>query len=95
MKKISLNYYIDFLPEKKRNNLQFVKLEEFIHTFCELFLLNYSEKVLGIDTMIFGKFSQNVSFLAKQQVFKDSKLSYIIISRLNEDDINSMFSIPH
>ena len=91
MMKISLNYYIDFLPKKKKENLQFVKLEEFIHTFCELFLLNYGEKILGIDTMIFGKFSQNITFLAKQQVFKNSRLSYIIIPRINEEEMNSFF----
>ena len=93
MMKISLNYYIDFLPEKKKNNLQSVKLEEFIHTFCELFLLNYGEKKLGIDTMVLGKFSQNITFLAKQQVFKNSKLNYIIIPRINEEEINSLFPI--
>ena len=91
MKKISLNYYIDFLPEKKRANLQSVNLGEFIHTFCELFLLSYAEQVLKVQTMIFGKFSQNVLFMAKQQVFKETKLSYIIIPRLNEDEMNSMF----
>ena len=93
MMKISLNYYIDFLPEKKKYNLQSVKLEEFIHTFCELFLLNYGEKKLGIDAMIFGKFSQNITFLAKQQVFKNSKLNYIIIPRINEEEMNSLFPI--
>ena len=70
-----------------------MKLEEFIHTFCELFLLNYGEKKLGIDTMIFGKFSQNITFLAKQQVFKNSKLNYIIIPRINEEEMNSLFPI--
>lgn len=93
MRKINLNYYIDFLPEKKKSNLQFVKLEEFIHTFCELYLLNYGEKALGIDTMIFGKFSQNIIFLAKHQVFKNSKLNYIIIPRLNEEEMNLLFPI--
>ena len=91
MKKINLNYYIDFLPEKKRSEIETVKLGEFIHTFCELFLLIYAEKVLGIDTMIFGKFSQNIIFLIKQQVFKKSKMSYIIISRLSENNIESFF----
>lgn len=95
MSKINLKYYIDFLPEKKKFDLQSVKLGEFIHTFCELFLLDYGEKILGIDTMIFGKFSQNVIFMAKQQVFKDSKLSYIIISRLNENDMKSMFPVTY
>lgn len=93
LKKINLNYYIDFLPEKKRANIQEVKLGELIHTFCELFLLNYSEQVLGVDTMIFGKFSQNIIFMAKQQVFKKSKLSYIIIPRLNEGEMDSVFSV--
>ena len=93
MMKITLNYYINFLPEKKKDNLKFMKLEEFIHTFCELFLLDYGENVLGVDTMIFGKFSQNIIFLAKQQVFKKSKLNYIIIPHINEEEINSMFSM--
>lgn len=91
MKKININYYIDFLPEKKRTNLQSLNLGEFIHTFSELFLLNYAERVLKVQTMIFGKFSENVLFMAKQQVFKDTKLSFIIIPRLNEDEINSIF----
>lgn len=92
MKKINLNYYIDFLPQKKRDDIESLKLGEFIHTFCELFLLIYAEKMLGIDTMIFGKFSQNIIFMIKQQVFKESKMNYIIISRLNENNIDSVFS---
>lgn len=90
MEKISLNYYIDFLPEKKRNDISNVKLGEFIHTFCELFLLVYGEKYLGIDTMIFGRFSQNVIFMTKQQVNKESKLNYIIISRLSEEEMKKL-----
>lgn len=43
--------------------------------------------------MIFGKFSQNIIFMAKQQVFKKSKLSYIIIPRLNEGEMDSVFSV--
>lgn len=91
MKKINFSYYIDFLPQKKRNDIASVNLGELIHTFCELFLLIYAEKVLGIDTMIFGKFSQNIIFMIKQQVYKESKMSYIIISRLNEDSIDLSF----
>ena len=90
MEKISLNYYIDFLPEKKRNDISNVKLGEFIHTFCELFLLVYGEKYLGIDTMIFGRFSQNVIFMTKQQVNKESKLNYIIISRLSDEEMKNL-----
>ena len=91
MKKINLGYYIDFLPEKKRADLQSLNLGELIHTFCELFLINYAEQELNVKTMIFGKFSQNILFLAKQQVFRETKMSYIIIPRLNDDDMNSMF----
>lgn len=90
MEKISLNYYIDFLPEKKRNDISNIKLGEFIHTFCELFLLVYGEKYLGIDTMIFGRFSQNIIFMTKQQVNKESKLNYIIISRLSEKEMKNL-----
>lgn len=90
MEKISLNYYIDFLPEKKRNDISNIKLGEFIHTFCELFLLVYGEKYLGIDTMIFGRFSQNIIFMTKQQVNKESKLNYIIISRLSEEEMKNL-----
>ena len=93
MKKIKLNYYIDFLPEKKRVEFANVKLGEFIHTFCELFLLAYGEKYLNIDTMIFGKFSQNVIFMSKQQTNKESKMGYIIISRLSEKDMESIVKI--
>lgn len=93
MKKIKLNYYIDFLPEKKRVEFANVKLGEFIHTFCELFLLAYGEEYLNIDTMIFGKFSQNVIFMSKQQTNKESKMGYIIISRLSEDDMESLVKI--
>ena len=42
--------------------------------------------------MIFGKFSQNVIFMIKQQTLKKSKLNYIIIPRLDEYVINSIFS---
>lgn len=92
MRHISLNYYIEFLPKKKQEKLDSLNLGELIHTFFELFLIEYAENVLGIDTMIFGKFSQNVIFMIKQQTLKKSKLNYIIIPRLDEYVINSIFS---
>ena len=93
MKKINLNYYNDFLPKKKKANFERINLGEFMHTFCELYLLAYGEKYLKIDTMIFGKFSQNIIFMSKKLINKESAMSYIIIPRLSEKDMESLVKV--
>lgn len=87
MKKINLNYYIKFLPEKKRNNLTNANLGEFVHTFFELFLLTYAKDFLNIDTIIFGAFSQNVMFMFNEFFDKNSTLNYIVIPVITNEII--------
>ncbi len=88
MSEINFNYYLDFLPQKKRENFANINLGEFLHTFFELYLIKYAEKNMDISTLIFGKFSQNIMFL-QSQISRESKLSYLIIPRLSDEEITN------
>lgn len=90
MKRISLNHYLEFLPKKKQEKMVQLDLSELLHTYFELSLIEYAENFLNVDTMIFGRFSQNVIFLIKEQVMKKSELNFIIIPRFDACETNSI-----
>lgn len=87
---INLSYYLSFLPEKKRNNLNKMDLSELLHSYFEIKLIEYAVINLKVDILLFGKFSQNILFLAKDKILT-KKIKYIIIDKIDEKLIKDVF----